>query len=453
MEYNEEVKELLESYHAKIESEVMPHLSEEFTKLYSNFVELIGKLKNKGLLKEDPYAKNSGVTELSLPDTEHFPDNESSWKVPERVSQYDAILSYITHNYVFSMNTFNFVELDKMKKFLDYYDWKDLMNPTVPDLNTQSLGKIAISFRSSTQDSLVIKTFDQCADQISKSIESIMSKLKFILLYLKESYKLFIRVDILPIVIQKHPDALESKILVLVCTEIKENYSYLKLIKKYITEVAKEEFSPEGNALKESVIKKLSITKKTEVKEKKEVKVDLTKDLVTLLMEIGKIRIHLAASIDKMFQNHNNLLQREGSFIGKLFKKLSSILFNVIPKTFYQLKITNKKGTSKNLSLHFEQFYQDIKKLEYELIEFAEEDKTLMFINKHQNITQRIDKIIITIKKDVNILVSLDSYLKVELKNKNAKAKGIKPELTVIKSLINNIASLYRDYLDNVDGA
>ena len=55
MEYNDQVRELLEMYHNQIETKVMPKLETEFTKFYSGVTELYGKLKGKGLIKDDPY--------------------------------------------------------------------------------------------------------------------------------------------------------------------------------------------------------------------------------------------------------------------------------------------------------------------------------------------------------------------------------------------------------------
>lgn len=455
MDYNEEIEELLESYHLKIEEKIIPQLTKDFSKYYVGLTELSTKLKNKRLLKEDPYFKASEIMEISLPSKDEFTDSESSWKVDERLTQYESMLSFISFNYSFSLNTFNFTELEKVKHFLDFYDWKGLLNPLTSDINTKSLGAIIIEYRQSINDELVLKSFDNGLEQIIKCIESIQKKLKIILIYLKESYKLFIRKDILPIVKEKNPNLLESKILVLICNEIKENYSYLKLYKKYINEVIKEEYSSESVELKEVVIKKLTVTKKIEDKvELKNNKTDSNNTaLIHLLMEMGKIRIHLSTSIDKVYSNHNGLKEKEVSFIGKLFKSLTNILFNLTPKTIYKLKIKNKAGGIRSLDLHFEAFYQEVKKIEYDLLNFTEEEKTIIFIkNKDKNINKSIDKILMTIKKQESIFIALDEYLKTEMKIKNIKAKGIKPELTIIKTLLNKCTSMYRDYLDLIDG-
>lgn len=451
MEYNDQVKELLESYHDKIEKKIMPYLVIEFTNFYSGVAELCGKLRSKGLLKDDPYFKDSEVIELVIPDRSHFTESETQWKVAERIIHFESILSFITHNYNFSLNTFNFNELEKMKQFLDYYNWKGLLTTSTTDLNTQTFGKIIVSYRNSSSDSLILSTFDKCIERIIKSVDSILNKLKFILLYLKESYKLFIREDLLPIVIDKDPEADESLILGLISSEIKNNYSYLKLYKKYIIEVVKEEFSSEGDNLKNTVLKRLTITEKKEIKEKK-VKKDSGKDLMILFLEIGKIRSHISASIEKIYLNHLSLIGKQGSFISVFFRNITRILFNNNPKTIYELKIKNNSGGSKNMPLNFEKFYEDIKKLEYDLLNFSEEDRTIIFIDNHNaNINHFIDKLLMTIKKQMAIFIALDEHLKCELRKINMKAKGIKPELTVIKTLINSSTSLYRDYLGKVD--
>ncbi|QEN06191.1 hypothetical protein EW093_16355 [Thiospirochaeta perfilievii] len=453
MEYNEQIKELLESYHDKIETDIMPQLTKEFYKLYAGVTEFFGKLKNKGLIKEDPYFKESEIIELTIPSLEMFEEADAQWKVAERLTHYVSILSFITHNYTFSLNTFNFSELEKIKQFLDYYDWKSLLNPSTAELNTRSLGKIAIEFRSATGDTLILKTYEKCIDGIIKSIDQILIKLKFVLLYLKESYKLFIRVDILPIIKEKNPNILVSKVLDSISDEIKKNYSYLKFYKKFISEVINEEFSSDGSVLKDNIIKKLSITKKNETKEKKDDKVDTTKNLIQLLMEIGKIRIHLASSMEKLYFNHNNLRKADGNFIIKFFRFLGSQLFNTKTKTVYNISIPTKSGKGKSLEIHFEKFYDEIKKLEFDLLNFAEEDKTTFYVRDNKSeINKKIDILITSIKKQIKIFVGLDNYLKFELKNSHLKAKGIKPEITVMKTIINSSTAMYREYLDEVDG-
>ncbi len=448
MEYNDQIRELLESYHDKIETDIMPQLTIEYTKFYAGVSELCGKLKYKGLLKEDQYFKGSEIIELAIPSREPFAESETQWKVAERITRYESILSYISNNYNFSLSAFNFTELEKMKKFLDYYDWKGLLNPSNPDFNTQAFGKVAINYRDSSNESLVIDTFDKCLEGIIKSVASILKNMNFILIYLKESYKVFIRMDILPIVKQKNQETLETKVLLLICSEIKENYSYLKLYKKYIAEVVKEEYTSEGNELKKIVIKKLAVTKKSVKKSVKETNKDNTKKLINLIMEISKIRVPIAASIDKLFINHSKLKKNEENFIAKLFRKISKILFHKTSKTIYALKINHENGSTKLLPLHFEDFYTDIKKLECDLLKFSEEVQIILFISdKNNNINKIVDRLLLDMKKNMIIFIALDEFLKNEMKMHNLKAKGIKPELTVIKTLLNSSTSMYREYL------
>ncbi len=449
MEYIEEVKGLLEAYHENIEAEVIPGLEKDFEDFYGSLTELIGRFKSKGLLKDDPYSQESEVNSIIIPDTDDFPHADASWKVPERLGKFEKVLSYIANNYSFNLATFNFEELEKLKKIIDYYRWDSLLKPSISEINTKSLGKIVYLYRSSNPDPLLLKSFDYYIETIIKCKENILLKLQSLLLYLKESYKQFIRLDLLPIIKEKNPNLPNDQYLFSINTEIKENYSYLKSYKKYITEVVNEEFASNEDALKATVIKKLSAGRTAKKKEAEEKKVDSSKTLLLTLLEIGKIRTHLDASIEKLNINHISLSEKKSSFIKRVLKKISKALFNVTDKTMYNFTI-NMKTSKKEISLHFEAFYNDIKKLEFDLLNIAEEDKASLFVIQTAEITQYIDRILIRIKKNLSISNALDEYLKEELLNKKIKVKGIKPELKVIKTLINNSTSLYQVYLEEL---
>lgn len=445
-EYNENVKELLESYHERIEAEVMPKLSNDFTRLYMGVTEIYGKLKNRNLIKDDPYQNATEVVEIILPEHEHYPESEAHWKVPERIGKYISVLSYITHNYNFSLNSINFDELEKIKKFLDYYQWEGLLNPTTTDINTQGFGKLVISLRNSIDDSIIVSTIDKCIEGIIESNKDIINKLRYILLYLKESYKQFIRVDILPLIDKENLNT--ELILSLLKKEITQNYSYLKFYKKYVKEVVDEEFSADSKDLKMSVIKKLGTNNKKK-KSGDENKKDPEKDMINILLEIGKTRNHLESSIEKINTNHLAFTSNEGGFFKKIFRNLSIYLFNIRPKTNYKIRIGVNNTEKKYVEIQFEEFYNKIKKLEFNLLDFSEEGRALAFIKNHpDDIKKTVDQILMDLKRNIKFFIGFDNYFKVELKIKGIKSKGIKPELTVLKSIVNSSTSLYRDFLD-----
>lgn len=444
--YNNEIKDLLESYHDRIEADIMPKLAKDFTRLYMGITEIYGKLKNRGLIKDDPYQNASEIIEIIIPDAKPYPESEASWKVPERIGKYISVLSYITHNYTFSLSNINFDELEKIKKFLDYYKWEGLLNPITTDINTMGFGKLVISLRTSIKDSIIISTIDKCVEGIIDSNKEIINKLKYILLYLKESYKQFIRLDLLPIISteDKNPELLIS----LVKDEIVKNYSYLKFYKKYILEVINEEFSVDSQVLKEGVLKKLGINNKQN-KSAKETKEDPEKELMAILVEIGKTRNHLETSIEKLNTNHLSLSSKEGSFFKKLFRNISIFLFNIRPKTNYNIKVLISNDEKKSIDLQFEEFYDSVKKMEFNLLDFSEEGRAMAFIKNHpDDVKKSVDKILMDIKRIIKFFMALDTFFKVELKIRGIKSKGIKPELTVLKSIINSSTSLYKDFLD-----
>lgn len=448
-DYNRDVKELLGLYHVKIEAEVMPQLSKDLTTFYMGITELYGKLKNRGLIKDDPYLSNSGEMDIVLPDTEAFPESEASWKVPQRICKYIAVLSYITHNYTLSLNNIDFLELEKIKKFVDFYDWGNINNSVSKDFNTNCISKLVFSLKKSINDSLIISTIDKCIDTISDSHKKIISSLKYVLLYLKESYKQFIRLDIIPLVANDEFKSNLGLFFEKITEEMKTNYSYLKVYKKYIKEVLDEDFSQDGVELKKKVLKLLG---QSRVQNKnKPQKEDPYKILNVGLLELGKVRSHLAKSIDKLNLNHETLSSRNRGFIKKILYLISRFLFNIPPKTVYRVTLTsnNKK---QNEEIFFEKFFSKIRNHEFILLELAEEGRVQSYIEKNrEDIENNVENLLLHLKKDIRYLIALDEFFKIELRSLGLKSKGIKPELTVLKTIINSATSSYREFLETLE--
>lgn len=451
-DYSEQMKNTLTQYHTNIEEDIIPKLIDSFLKMYTGITELQGKLKARNLIKDDPYMKTTEFSEIIIPESEPYIESDESWKSNERFNHFIAVLSYIVHNYNLSLENLNFEEIEKLKKFVDYYQWKGVMNPTVTEVNTRVLGDKIISLRNSTDDRLVINTIDRCIENIEKGYEGVINSLKLLFLYVKESYKMFIRGDLIPIIYKEGEEYSQIDYLKKIKSQIDTTYSYLHFHKKYIIEVLDEEFSKDGPKLKAEVLKKFNSVKA--VKKKKKVEEVDKKDeiLLSLLLELGKTRKHLGLAIEKINENHINLTNKSGSIISRILKAISAALFNVPPKTFYKLTIiTNAKGEKKSINLHFEKFYEEVKHMEYLLIPFSEEDRVKAYIESQgAGISKELDKLLHQIKKEVKNLIALDEFLKIQLKSKKLKVRGIKPELTVIKSQLNSTTKIYKEFLSTV---
>lgn len=451
-DYSEKMKNTLAQYHTNIEEEIIPGLIDSFSKMYTGISELQGKLKARNLIKDDPYMKTTEFSEIILPDSEPYIESDESWKSNERFYHFTSVLSYIVHNYNLSLENLNFEEIEKLKKFVDYYQWNGIMNPTVSEVNTRVLGDKIIALRHSTDDRLVINTIDRCIENIEKGYTGVIKSLKLLFLYVKESYKMFIRGDLIPLIYKEGEEYSQIDYLKRIKKEIDTTYTYLHFHKKYIVEVLEEEYSKDGAKLKSEVLKKFDSAKAVKKKKKAEEVDKKAELLLDLLVEIGKTRKHLGLAIEKINENHINLTNKSGSFISRLLKALSASLFNIAPKTFYKLIIiTNAKGDKKSINLHFEKFYEEVKHMEYLLIPFSEEDRIKAYIESQgAGITKEIDKLLHQIKREVKNLIALDEFLKIQLKSKKLKVRGIKPELTVIKSQLNSATKVYKDFLSTV---
>jgi hypothetical protein len=450
-DYNNVIREILNKYYDYLESEKIPLVKESFSKLFASFTELHGKLRQKGLIKDDPYANSNEVIEIIIPDFEPYIETEEAWKTDSRFNQYISVLSFIVNNYNLNIENLDMNEIEKINKFIQYYDLKNIINPLVTDFNTTVIGKKIISLRASSSDRLITSTFDSCIDTIYKCYDRISDGLKYIFLFLKESYKLYIRNDILTSLDTNINDYSPEDLLKKIKNEIDINFKHIKFYKKYVLEIIEEDFSPQGEGLRDDILKKLSFvnTEKSKKKEKENSGPDKNEVLLKLLLEMGKIRPQLSSAIEKINDNHLKISSVADSFFSKFLKMLSRALFNLPTKTIYNLSFRNTSGEKQNINLHYEEFYDYVKHIEYLLLPFSEDDRAKSFIQSlSEPPTKEIDKIILGIKKSTKNLAGLDEYFKLNISGKIGKSRGIKPELNALKSQIGNCSASYRDYLD-----
>lgn len=453
-EYSEEMESMLRDKLVELKDSTMPDLKNTFLKFYGSFSELYNLLKNRGIIKEDPYKEEDIIGSIITPENEPFPESEAEQRFSDRISKYESILTFITKDYVFSLEKLDATEIDRFLNFLSYYKWNSLMTPHHSSVNTTSLGSRIMKTKKSLSDPISQMSLDRSITDLGKYSDYITEALKTIDLFNKERYKHKIR----QLLISQLPmdNIMNTQNVSYGVNFIKDNFSKLPqqepFIADYISEIIEEDYISGGDKLREKIISSLS-GETTRVKKTKREEVQITSReiLFTIITELTKIPPHLSRSLYKLEGNHTALKKNKQTFLSAFKEWLATNVFHRNPKTIYTVILENNStGKKKKEDIHFEQFVASLMNANRSLSMLADTNSQAysQFMDKdEEEIYQFVLKIFNKLKKDYLRLEALDARFKSSMK----KAKGIKGELTAIKTMLAMASGQHREYAAKKD--
>ena len=74
----------------------LPKLLENYRLLFTCVKNINDFLVKKSLITPDPYKMDVKVTDLSVPETDSFTENETAVKIGSRLSEYQVMLDYLS---------------------------------------------------------------------------------------------------------------------------------------------------------------------------------------------------------------------------------------------------------------------------------------------------------------------------------------------------------------------
>ena len=193
--FEAELEERLNQRRQELEERDLPTIKERFRRMQSSFEAVHNVLRKKGLIKEDPYNYEERLSELSIPSDAPYSEAERDTQLSVRMGQYETRLAYVTEYFDFSLDNLDLRNLKLVVKFINYINWRNVSDtasqPTTRGLGEQ-LGKIK---RGS--DTLSTNIVTDAQDQLSAASREILSILKRVSAYQRETYKLEVRRKVL----------------------------------------------------------------------------------------------------------------------------------------------------------------------------------------------------------------------------------------------------------------
>ncbi|MFA6857334.1 MAG: hypothetical protein WCR31_09005 [Treponema sp.] len=433
-------KELESALTAKTEwfnTSSLPEMLDNYRLLHTCVKNLYELLVQRSLIKPDPYKLDKKISEITVPDSSPFIENERATVMGARFSDYESMLDFICTYFKFSVDHIDISQIRRLVDLNNCIDWKNL-SANNSKTNTRSLAELIAETRNNVPQ-MTLSLINDSINKSAQAIAAINALLKELTDFQREVYKGQLRKDLF-----EHPSfnkSLAFKSPLDEISEIKRLYPEVMGKKPFyndlIQEIVREDQAPNKQQLQQTILQKLEVKEQRSKTSKK--KVNTKEMLLETVLVISALGPQIDAVIAKIQANHDIITNEHNSFFDKLRKTLRRAFNIPEPKEEYDLVIINQKTDAKSIqTIEYNTFLTNLERkerfflsfsgkqtTEYRKIESSTEESILDFVNKQISDTQEI----------LILLNALDDYFKANSETINKdKIKGMKIELVTMKN-------------------
>ena len=410
-----------------LEKSELGRLKEELRIYQISFSVLYNMFLKKKLINEDPYKQESKITDLEVPETGPFNEAKRHEQFSLRLAAYDSQLDFLVNFLQFGVDYLNLERIRRILGLVRYIDWVNF-SPDSQAPNTSAVATITNQSKAGA-DHLTLNIIGESLSKLTKCTASVMGILRDLSIYHKETYKLNVREAL------KGMQASEANIMV-----IKKKLSTAMpgkpFYQDYIDEVIKEDFSKDGPAIREAILKALHVV------EEKPKNIKPKTDYKAILLEgihaIGACANVLGDIAQKMVDNETVHANRKKGFWEKLQLLIRAMMNSSPEDVIFELEyIDQSTGAHKREDLNFHQFRADLDKRIKILMGMNGQGPLMTKLSamNEEQILGYLERTIRDVQSFSRTLTALDEYFKTGTPREDRdKIKGIKPELGVVKS-------------------
>ncbi|MDR2499771.1 MAG: hypothetical protein LBD37_01660 [Treponema sp.] len=429
-EYQRKLLELLNARRDWLEREKIPKLKEDLRAFYNAFNALYSLCLRRKVINEDFYKQESKVSELEIPDTAPFAENERIDKLTIRLANYDNQLDFLVNFYSFDIE---YLPLDKIKLILGlvkYIDWVRFSADMRAAPNTKGMVETVNQLKSGA-DQISMSIISDSLSNLSRLTVSILDSLKEVTAYGREAYKYALREKVLSAMAPGEASQLG---------QIKKKFASLMPRKPFYPDLAdeiiQENYSNKGPALRDAVLKRLELPAAKPLAGKP--KVSFKGILIEGLLAIGGTASMLGEIMPKLDENSILLLNKRKGFIQKIRKLVQQMLNKEPESPEYEVTYTDKtKGVTVKETVVFANFKAEVDRKYKNLINFNLRNVPRMEALEDSHLLGLLERNIRDAQVLHRTISALDEYFKTAAdKEDRDKIKGVKPELGTIKNAI-----------------
>ncbi|MDR1899009.1 MAG: hypothetical protein LBQ55_03275 [Treponema sp.] len=423
-----------------LEQSELVKLKDALRAYQSSFSSLYTIYLKKGLINEDPYKQEAKIGELEVPDTGSFSEAERLEQLSIRLSNFDNQLDFLVNFYQFAVE---FLNLDRIKRILAlirYIDWVHLV-PDSQSPNTKAVAEITMQSKIGV-DAIALSVIGESLTTLAKSTAAVMPLLKELADYNREFYKLEVRNAV-----TAGMPGQEATV-----PNIKKKFTAVLPGKPFypdlVEEIIKEDYSREGPALREAVLKSLTVAEAAPKKAKAEVSYKTT--LMEGLQVLGSVAATFGEIGLKLDENEALFTNRKKGFWDKFRAVIQQMMNKEPEEVIYDIEYLDPtKGIPVKTRLNFHHFRGEMDRkgrIFNNLASHGPARAKLQTMTEEQ-LNNLLEKNIHEAQAMHRTLSALDEYFKAGASHEERdRIKGIKPELAAIKNVIVRANQLRHEY-------
>ena len=412
---------------------------EELRSYQASFAALYNIFLKKKLINEDPYKQETKIGELEVPETGPFNEAKRTEQLSLRLSNYDNQLDFLVNFYQFGIDFLNLERIRRILGLVRYIDWVHL-TPDSQSHNTKLVAEITNQSKTGV-DQITLSIIGESLTKLSKSTTSVMSILKDLTAYYKESYKLSVRES------TRGMPAAEAN-----PANIKRRFCAGKpgvpFYQEFVDELIKEDYSKDGPALQAAILASLKVAeeKPKAVKPKVSFKAILLEGVQVIGGSAGNLT-EIAVKID---ENEMILANQKKNFWEKIRLLIRSMMNAEPEEVVYDLQYVDPaKGVTVREKLSYHQFRTDMDKKSRILMGMSGHGPVMTKLNAmaEEQIIGYLERTIRDVQSLHRTLSALDEFFKAQVPpSDRERIKGIKPELAALKNSIVRANQLRHEY-------
>ena len=419
--------------------EELPRILENYRLLHTCIKVVFDFLVKKALITPDPYKLDKKISDIKVPDSNQFVENERSVVMGQRFSDYESTLDFLCNYYKFSVSQLSITNIKKLVDLNNSITW-NAFSSNSNKINTRVLATMVFSARQSS-DTLTTSMLNDNLSKASQALNEINASLKEYNEFQKEWYKGQIRKNVLLSPGFDANKAYSDPAAEL--QQIKKNFAAgmgkIPFYNELIDEIVQEDQGAQKDELQKKVLAKLNVAKESDKKIEK--KIDTKALIMAALQVLGSTPSQIAVIAQKIQDNHDLLESEHNSFMDK-FKRALRKAFGIAEKPlFYNLIIVDQTtGAKRTERINYQSFMTDLatKAHRYASVSQTNSPGYKKIISMPE---EKISEFVSSQITDCNRLIvhlnALDDFFKSSASPVNKpKVKGLKIDITTLKNSI-----------------